>query len=232
MIPLKDDNPTTRFPWLTILLIATNIAVFAYELTLGPNELQALMNEWGFTASRAFGDAPDALWPATALTSMFLHAGWLHVLGNMLYLWIFGNNVEDRLGHFGFAVFYLAAGIIAIAAQSAINPASALPMVGASGAVAGMLGAYVVLYPRARVLTLIPIFIIFELAALPAVFIIGFWFVMQLAQGIGALASTQSAVAGVAFFAHIGGFVAGALAALPMAIADRRRPPRQGYITR
>jgi membrane associated rhomboid family serine protease len=228
VIPLRDENPTRSFPWLTIVLIAANVAVFVYELTLGPSELQAFWTRWAIVPSRFLADplAPAEL--ATIVTSMFLHAGWLHVLGNMLYLWIFGNNVEDRFGPIGFALFYLVCGIAAAAAQIAASPSSVLPNLGASGAVAGVLGAYLLLFPGAAVITIIPIFFFIEVARVPAYLVIGFWFVLQLGNGLASLGSGMAGMTGVAWFAHIGGFIAGLALAAPVAIASRRRPTRQG----
>jgi membrane associated rhomboid family serine protease len=140
---------------------------------------------------------------------MFLHGGWMHVIGNMLYLWIFGDNVEDRLGHVGYLFFYLASGAVAAIAQVIINPNSSVPMLGASGAIAGVMGAYFVLYPRSRVLTAIFLFIFIDLVEIPAIFFLGIWFVMQLLSGVGSLGVSNAAAGGTAFFAHIGGFVVG-----------------------
>ncbi|MDP2183470.1 MAG: rhomboid family intramembrane serine protease [Actinomycetota bacterium] len=206
-----------------MLIIALNAAAFVYEMSLPAKELQVLIDAWALTPAR-FLDGPwnRVTW-LPVLTSMFLHGGWIHLGGNMLYLWIFGNNIEDRLGTLRFVGFYLATGIIATLGQVAYAPASTVPLVGASGAISGVLGAYLVLYPRARVLTLIPVFFILELIAVPAVFVIGVWFLMQLAQGVGSI-SQQATAAGVAWWAHIGGFLAGAVLILPAAYADRKTP--------
>jgi membrane associated rhomboid family serine protease len=157
---------------------------------------------------------------------MFLHAGWLHVIGNMLYLWIFGNNVEDRFGPARFTLFYLVCGMAASAAQMLAAPATTLPNLGASGAVAGVLAAYALLYPGAAVLTIIPVFVFIEVARVPAYLVIGFWFVLQLGNGLATLGASATQSGGVAWFAHIGGFAAGLLLTLPAAIISRRRPPR------
>jgi len=227
MIPIHDDNPTHNFPWLTITLIAANLAIFGYEITRTPAELARLIETWAFVPARLSDPATALPAALTILTSAFLHAGWLHVGGNMLYLWIFGNNIEDRLGPIRFAVFYLACAAAAAVAQTFAAPDSTVAMVGASGAIAGILGAYLVLYPRARVVTLVPIFFYVELAALPSAFVIGFWFVLQIAQGLTALGGTMES--GVAWWAHIGGFAAGVLFVAPILVRDtgarmKRRP--------
>jgi membrane associated rhomboid family serine protease len=228
VIPLRDDNPTRRIPWLTIALIATNIAVFAYEATLAPAALEAFWMRWALVPARFLADPFSLAELATIVTSMFLHAGWVHVIGNMLYLWIFGNNIEDRFGSAGFAAFYLTCGIVATAAQILAAPETTLPNLGASGAVAGVLGAYLLLYPGATVVTIIPVFFFIEIARVPAYLVIGFWFLLQLGSGLASLGAGVAETGGVAYFAHIGGFVAGLALAVPAAIASRRRPPRQG----
>ena len=169
-----------------------------------------------------YGVVPAVLsWP-TIFTSMFLHAGWLHILGNMLYLWIFGDNVEDRLGHVRFLVFYLFCGAIAAIAQIVVNPGSTLPTIGASGAIAGVMGAYFVLYPHSRIVALLPLFIFWQIIEVPAIVFLGFWFLMQFFSGVGSIALTSGTpTGGVAFWAHVAGFVVGALAGLAF-----RRPER------
>lgn len=225
MIPIHDDNPTRRFPLLTILIIVINVAVFLFEVTRDPDELLAIVQTYGFIPARFFAEpgAPDV--SITLLTAMFLHGGWLHLGGNMLYLWIFGNNIEDRLGRLRFMLFYIGCGVVASLAQAAIDQASTVPLVGASGAIAGVLGAYLVLYPHARVVTIIPVFFIIQLATLPAVFVIGLWFLLQVAQGVGSLGM----LTGVAWWAHVGGFLAGALAISPVAFTGwvRRKSSRR-----
>jgi membrane associated rhomboid family serine protease len=219
MIPLHDDNPTRRFPWLTVLLIAANAAVFGLEATMDAPELTAFVTQWGFVPARYFAAPLDPAQLITILTAMFIHGGWLHVIGNMLYLWIFGNNIEDRLGAIRFLAFYLVCGAAATFAQAFAAPNATVPMIGASGAIAGVLGAYLLLFPGARVITLIPIFFYIEVAALPAAFVIGFWFVLQLAQGVASIGMVANG--GVAWWAHVGGFAAGVVLALPMVAADR-----------
>ena len=211
MIPLRDVIPSRTTPVLTVSLIAANVTVFLYELTLGRGVEE-------FT--RVFGLVPaDFSW-FTLFTSMFLHGGLFHVGGNMLYLWIFGDNVEDRMGHGRFLAFYVLCGTAAALTQVFTSPDSTVPMVGASGAIAGVMGAYFVLYPRSRIVTLIPLFFFFQIVEIPAIFFLGIWFVMQFLSGVGSIAA--SATGGVAFWAHIGGFVAGVGGVLLF-----RRPERQ-----
>ena len=208
MIPLRDDNPTQSVPVVTRTLIALNAAAFFYELSLG-GSLNVFVQWWGLVPLRfayAFAGAePLAPTLATAFTSMFLHGGWIHLLGNLWFLWIFGDNVEDRLGHWKFLLFYLAGGLAAAAAHLLLNLGSAVPTVGASGAIAAVLGAYAVLFPRARVVTLVPIFFFFQVIALPAMLVLGLWFVVQIFTGTLSIGASG----GVAWWAHIGGFVFG-----------------------
>ncbi|MHB9004581.1 MAG: rhomboid family intramembrane serine protease [Coriobacteriia bacterium] len=228
MIPLHDDNPTQRFPWLTVLVIAVNAIVFAMEASMETQELNSFLLKWAFIPQRFFESPLSVDQLKTLVVSMFLHGGWLHLIGNMLFLWIFGNNIEDRLGALRFGLFYLVCGATAALAQAFAAPEASIPMVGASGAIAGVLGAYLMLYPRARVVTVIPIFFYIEVAALPAAFVIGFWFLLQLAQGVGSLGALGTE-GGVAWWAHVGGFVAGIIAILPAVVADgraRRRATR------
>ncbi len=210
MIPLKDSNPTERFPLITVLLIAVNIAVFLFELSLGQARGESFVSAFSLVPARMFGipGAPAGLLPAgmTIFTSMFIHGGLLHVGGNMLYLWIFGNNVEDAMGRCRFIVFYLACGCVAAASHAAVSRASMVPMIGASGAISGVLGAYLLLYPQARVLTLFTLGFFVKLIEVPAVAVLGFWFVLQF---LNVLAGQRAAGGGVAWMAHVGGFIAG-----------------------
>ncbi|MHB1341736.1 MAG: rhomboid family intramembrane serine protease [Coriobacteriia bacterium] len=226
MIPIRDENPVRSVPWMTLLLMAVNIAVFLYESSLADADLLRFITEWGLVPSRFLASPTSPVQLATVFTSMFMHAGWLHLIGNMLYLWIFGNNVEDRLGPLGFLGFYVIAGTVASAAQIAAGGAIDIPTVGASGAVAGVLGAYVVLYPGASVLTIIPIFVFVEAARLPAFIVIGFWFLLQVGNGVASLGAQVAQTGGVAWFAHIGGFALGAIVALGIATWDRVSRPR------
>lgn len=214
MFPLKDDIPARLFPVVNIFLIGANVVCFLYQATLGP-AFEPFIVQYGFIPAR-FVEAHNlhALSLASffpVFSSMFLHGGLLHVAANMWMLWIFGDNVEDRMGHGRYLVFYLACGVGAVFAQFWASPASRVPMIGASGAIAGVLGAYFLLYPKARVLTLIPIFIFFYLVEIPAFFFIGFWFVIQFLQGAIQHAAGLGGQGGVAWWAHIGGFSAGVL---------------------
>jgi len=250
VIPLRDDQPTSTFPIITVLLIAANVLVYLGQIASGgainqsfalvPYEVthnidlagQVMRDSEGHVVA-AYGPAPHPLW-LTIFTSMFLHGGFLHIAGNMLYLWIFGNNIEDALGKVRFLVFYLVCGAIASAAQILTDVNSLIPNLGASGAIAGVLGAYFVLYPNARVLTIVPIFIAF-LANIRAYWVLLFWIALQLWQGANGLGMHQQG--GTAFFAHIGGFFAGMviiqlLGGKRLAVQQRReaqypRPP--GY---
>jgi membrane associated rhomboid family serine protease len=218
MIPIRDDNPTRTVSFVTVGLIAINALVFVHELRL-PNEehIQAFFASFALTPAHLV-HAPSAAAYATAFTSMFLHGGWMHIIGNMWYLWIFGNNIEDSVGHFKFIIFYVLCGIAAAAAQVVVSPESTTPMVGASGAISGVLGAYLLLFPRARVLTLVPIWIFLRFIYLPAWLLLFFWFAIQLLSGLAVLG--VNVTGGVAFWAHVGGFAAGILLILPF---KRRR---------
>ena len=215
MIPLRDVIPSRTTPFITITLIAVNAVVFAYQFLLGD-----LVEEFILV----YGLVPAAFSWAGVFTSMFLHGGLLHFGGNMLYLWIFGDNVEDRMGHGRFLVFYLLCGVAAALAQTASSPDSLIPMVGASGAIAGVMGAYFVLYPHSRIVTLLPFFIFFHIIEVPAIFFLGIWFVMQLLSGVGSIAATASGepAGGIAFWAHAAGFGAGFIGVWVF-----RRPERQ-----
>ena len=211
MIPLHDDNPTDIFPVLTVTFIAACVLVFLWQTSLGSQGYQAAVYALGVIPAvlldKVTLPAELAVVPAsvTVFTSMFLHGGFMHLAGNMLYLWIFGNNVEDAMGHGRFIVFYLLCGVAAVFGQVLQNPDSQIPMIGASGAISGVLGAYLILYPRARVLVLIPLGFFMHLVRLPALWVLGIWFAMQLISS----ALTSSEGGGVAWFAHIGGFLAG-----------------------
>jgi membrane associated rhomboid family serine protease len=227
MLPLTDHNPRRIVPVVTMLIIIVNVLLFLWELTLGA-DLQRVMFNIGFVPR--FFWMPGYIVPnlERMFISMFLHGGFLHIAGNMLYLWIFGDNIEDRLGHVRYAIFYLLCGVVAALAHAFANPSSPLPAIGASGAIAGVLGAYLVLFPRARVTTLIPIFAFVTVREIPAVIVLGLWFVLQLFSGIGSLGVRDADTAGgVAFFAHIGGFVAGML--LIVVLGGTRRPPAAVY---
>ena len=200
MIPLRDVIPSRTTPYITITIIALNALAWLFELSLPHETLSAFLT--------VYGVVPAYFAPATLITSMFLHGSWSHVLGNMWYLWIFGDNVEDRVGHGRFILFYLLCGIAAALGQVAVDPNSTLPTIGASGAIAGVMGAYFVLYPHSRVLTLIP-WIFLQIVELPAIVLLGFWFVMQLFSAGTIAMTTTSQAGGVAFAAHIVGFLTG-----------------------
>jgi membrane associated rhomboid family serine protease len=210
---LRDTIPSRRFPVVGVVLIAVNVLVFIYEFSLG-QEVRGLVTSFGVVPASVLGesyvtDVPFR--PHVFLTSLFLHGGWLHVGGNMLYLWIFGDNVEDRMGRFRFLVFYLLCGVAASLAHVLANPSSNVPTIGASGAIAGVLGAYFLLYPRARVLTLIPLGFFLQVVELPAFLFLGFWLLIQFFSGVASLGARGQMAGGVAWWAHIGGFVAGVL---------------------
>ncbi|TAL23758.1 MAG: rhomboid family intramembrane serine protease [Nitrospirae bacterium] len=212
MIPFKDDNPTSIFPFVTIGIIAINILVYIWEI-MSPAGAEFIVYKYGAIPLGLLSferTQPLQLHPAlTIFSSMFLHGGLLHVGGNMLYLWIFGNNIEDVLGHFRFLIFYLMAGIAAAYSHAIMASSSTVPMIGASGAVAGVLGAYLILFPRARVHTLIFLVFFVEVVKIPALIVIGFWAIIQLVNGL--LTQGIAAKGGVAWFAHIGGFLTGIL---------------------
>jgi membrane associated rhomboid family serine protease len=208
-IPLKDVNPSRSTPVATLALIFANIAIFFYQLTISPHALHLFVLSYSLVPARlpgllaGHGEAGAALLPL--LTSMFLHSGFLHLAGNMLFLWIFGDNVEDHFGHLGYLGFYLACGIGSGLLHVLFNWSSSLPALGASGAISGVMGAYLLLFPRERILTLIFVFLI----PIPAVFVLGYWFLLQFLGGLSALGSISTG--GVAWWAHVGGFLLGML---------------------
>ena len=223
MFPLKDDIPSRTFPFITVLLIALNVLAFLYQISLGVGSpaaaraAQELIQEFGLIPCRLTGACTDPVagLPSpyvTILSSMFLHGGLLHVGGNMLYLWIFGDNIEDTLGHFRFIVFYLLSGLAAALAQTGIAPSSEVPMIGASGAVAGVLGAYLLLSPHATILTLVMFGFFIKFFRVPALIVLGFWIVLQLLNAFLTYRAHPLALGesgGIAWFAHIGGFLGG-----------------------
>ena len=220
MFPVSDVIPSRTTPYVTITLIALNAIAFAIELLQSDAGLHRLVFTYGVVPA-------NFSWPAV-LTSMFLHSGWLHFFGNMLYLWMFGDNVEDRLGHARYLLFYLFCGAVAALGQTASHPSSTLPMIGASGAIAGVMGAYFVLYPQSRVLTAVFIVFFMDLIEIPAIYFLGIWFLMQLFSGVGSLGA-RAADGGVAFWAHVGGFAAGALLGAAWRAMETRR--RQSWET-
>lgn len=224
MIPLRDDNPRRGVPIVTLALIAANVAVFLYQVSLGPAAEKRLLYSMALIPAeltRGIDVGAPTLHPVwlTLFTSMFLHGSWMHLLGNMLYLWIFGDNIEALFGSAKYLLFYLACGVAAMLAHVAANPGSMVPALGASGAIAGVLGAYAVKFPGARVYTLLFIFPFIQTVALPALILLGFWFVYQVLLGAFSLVPGAGG-AGVAFFAHIGGFIAGMV--LASVFAPRR----------
>ncbi len=234
MIPIRDTIPSERFPAVTVGLICVNAIVFIVELNLSDRSLDQLLRLWGIVPLRFTHPRLEVNY-LTLLSSIFLHGGWMHVIGNMWSLWIFGDNVEDRMGRIGFLIFYILGGLAAGIVHVGTNPASPVPTVGASGAIAGVMGAYLLLFPHSRVVTLIPIFIFFQLIKVPAVIFLGIWFAIQLFSGTWSLAASGPNAGGVAWWAHIGGFVVGVLWALPLrlrnrtAISERRQRPYRYY---
>jgi len=211
MLPLRDHNPSERKPFVTWVLIAINIGVFlSYfpSISEAPSLLMAFYADWALVPAQVSqGDQTY-----TIFTSMFLHGGWMHLAGNMLFLWIFGDNLEDQMGHLGYLVFYLAAGVAAAFGQMIANPYSPVPMVGASGAIAGVMGGYLLMFPRARVDFLLILFVFFRVITVPAWLMLGLWFGMQLVNG----AAADTLTGGVAYWAHAGGFIAGVVLAVPV----------------
>lgn len=210
MIPIRDEMPTRSVPVVNYLLIAANVLVFLVMLFMPESALETLVTQ-GAMIPVHFADGVDLGDILTIFTSMFLHAGWAHIAGNMLYLWIFGDNVEDRLGHFQYLVFYLVGGVIASVTHILTNPTSELPTVGASGAIAAVLGAYLVLFPGSQIATFVPLGFFYRLTLVPAAVVLSLWFILQLFDSVLALGGAD--MGGVAFGAHIGGFIAGVVMA-------------------
>lgn len=232
MIPIHDDNPTTLRPFVTVGLIVLCVLVFLWQLGLPEADRERVIYALGLTPAVLFGHValpPELAWVSpemSLITSMFVHGGLLHLGGNMLYLWIFGNNVEDAMGHGRFVVFYLLCGVAAALAQAGLAPQSQVPMVGASGAIGGVLGAYLLLHPRAMILVVVPIFFYIQMIRVPAFLVLGLWFLLQF---LGTAEVTEGG--GIAYGAHIGGFLAG-MALIPffrrpgVPLLDRDRPAR------
>ena len=214
MIPLRDTIPSRSTPVVTILIIIANVFVFLYMLSLDPYTQNHFIRQYALVPARFNLSA--------LITSLFLHGGWMHIIGNMWFLWVYGDNVEDILGHGKYLVFYLLCGVIASATQYAISPDSQVPVLGASGAIAGVMGAYLIKFPHSRILTLIPIIVFWTTIEIPAVLILVYWFVLQFFSGIGSIGYSQAASqGGVAFFAHIGGFIAGMILVSTMGTKER-----------
>jgi membrane associated rhomboid family serine protease len=220
MIPLRDSQRSYSTPAVTISLIAANVLIFLFQFSLDP----FTANDFVF----AFGLVPERFAWLNVFTSMFLHGGWLHLIGNMMFLWVFGDNVEDILGRGKYLLFYLACGAAAALAQYAVNPDSRAPMVGASGAIAGVMGAYLLKFPHARIVT-VGWFLFFFSVELPAWLLLLYWFVLQFFSGVGSIAESQLSRGGTAWFAHIGGFVAGLLLVMLFRTHDRYRRRRELY---
>jgi membrane associated rhomboid family serine protease len=216
MIPLRSSERTYSFATVTLILIVINLLVFLYELTLSGWRLNYFIATYGIV--------PDRLHISSLLTSMFIHGGFLHILGNMWFLWVFGRGIEDILGHGKFLVFYLACGLAAGLIHILVNASSPVPTVGASGAIAGVMGAYLIKFPRARIVTLVPIIIFITTVDIPAAFLLLYWFAIQFFSGVGSVGYSQASSGDVAWFAHIGGFLAGM--GLIMLLPTRQRYPQ------
>ena len=216
MIPLRTSERTYSTPTVTFTLIAINLVVFLFEITMPEWQLNRII--------RLYGLVPEYFRPSMLFTSMFLHGGWLHVLGNMWFLWIFGKGIEDLLGHGKFLVFYLVCGIAAGFIHVLANYNSPVPTIGASGAIAGVMGAYLIKFPRASIVTLIFIFIFFTTVDIPAAFLLAYWFLIQFFSGVGSVGDSQISHGDVAWFAHVGGFLAGMV--LVKIIPAKQRFPR------
>lgn len=211
MIPFRDDVPAKRYPVVTVGIIVLNVLVFFYQLSLPRSGLEQFIFAYGVVPGQLGQGGMLPAFSVSMLTSIFLHGGWFHLFGNMWYLWIFGDNIEDRMGHFRFLMFYLICGLLAGATHVLANSGSEVPSIGASGAVAGILGAYLLSYPFARILTVIPLFLFWPIVELPAVIVLGSWFFIQILNGSATIAATSQTTGGVAWWAHVGGFVAGML---------------------
>ncbi len=231
MLPLRDRNPTKRVAFFTVILIIVNSLIFLYQLTIGKTLEREIILTYGFTPAGFFlpllkGNFSQEIF-IPLFTSLFLHGSLLHLGGNMLFLWIFGNNIEDALGHLPFLLFYFFCGVAANLAHGLANPSSTIPAVGASGAISGILAAYLIFFPGAQIVTLIPLFFFWEIVELPALVVIGFWFLLQVANSFLAVSSGNSG--GIAWFAHIGGFLAGLFIALMLRKKIRRRQYYRDY---
>ena len=236
MIPIRDDTPRYSTPYVTYFIIALNVVVFLFELSVGmqgQRALNSMIYQFGVVPrhfERAVASGAAFRVPAlflSILTSMFLHGGWLHVIGNMWFLWIFGDNIEDYLGHFRYLFFYLTSGVAAALTHVLLNAGSNIPTVGASGAIAGVMGAYFILYPKARVLTLVPLIVFFTFWWIPAWVMLGYWFVVQFLMGAATSIAESQSTGGVAVWAHVGGFIAGVV--MVKLLGERRRRSPYAY---
>src|SRR6266487_3214896 len=221
MIPLYDTVRSRRFPFINIILILANVLAFLYETQMGPSTLKGFIFTWGLIPSHFWSD-PASAW-ITIFTAMFLHGGWFHIISNMWFLFIFGDNVEERMGSFRYLIFYLLSGAAAGLLQAYVLPTSTEPMIGASGAIAGVLGAYLISFPRSRIASLVPILFIFTIIEVPAVIFLVFWFVSQLYSGLFAMQGANAS--GIAWWAHIGGFLFGVI----MVVFFARRPAYRNW---
>ena len=218
MVPLNDDNPIRITPYITYIFITVNVLVFIHEMSLNQSQLNSFFQLYAVVPEELTAsfngvsvNQPVPEW-LTLISSQFLHGGFMHVAGNMLFLWVFGNNIEDRLGHFKYIIFYITCGILAALAQWFFSMQSGVPSLGASGAIAGVMGAYIIRFPRARILTLVPLGFFITTIRIPAVFFLGFWFVQQAISGVASLGVTSDIeTGGIAYWAHAGGFVFGVL---------------------
>jgi len=213
MIPLRDTQPSYTFPFVTVAIIVLNVLAFLYEFSMDPYEFNFFIAHYGVI--------PTRLEWMDVLTSIFLHGGWLHLIGNMWFLWIYGDNVEDILGHSQFLIFYLLCGLAATMVHVVFNGDSRVPTIGASGAIAGVMGAYVVKFPHSKITTLVPVFVFITTMEIPAYLILLYWFVIQFFSGVGSMGHSHLSQGGVAWFAHVGGFLAGVLLILVMRTQDR-----------
>jgi len=227
MIPIHDLNPRRTAPVVTVLLIVVNVLAFLYELSLG-QRVEGFLMSAAFVPARIGEGLPAAM--GSALLSMFLHGGWAHLIGNMLFLWIFGDNVEDRLGHVRFLLFYLLAGYVATFTHAFFSPSSTVPAIGASGAISGVLGAYLFLHPRARIVTVIWFLFFIRFVEIPAIVYLPIWFLLQVFSGVSSLGAAEAAGGGVAWWAHIGGFVAGPLLLFLLGGGRRPREPERARL--
>jgi membrane associated rhomboid family serine protease len=225
MLPLYDTVRSRRFPLITLALIAANVLAFLYELQLSPSVLERFIFTWGLVPAQLTSDFPGA-W-MTIFTAMFLHGGWFHLLSNMWFLYLFGDNVEARMGAGRYLIFYLLSGVAAVLLQTYILPGSSVPMIGASGAIAGVLGAYLISFPRSRIASLVPILFIFTIVEIPAAIFLVFWFISQVYSGLFAMQGASES--GIAWWAHIGGFVFGVMM---VSFFARRTTYRSGYLER
>jgi membrane associated rhomboid family serine protease len=221
MFPLYDTVRSRRFPLINVVLILINVLAFLYQIQMDPSALKEFIFEWGLIPARLLAD-PSSAWK-TIFTSMFLHGGWFHIINNMWVLFIFGDNVEARMGGIRYLIFYLLSGVAAVLLQAYVLPSSDVPMIGASGAVAGVLGAYLILFPHSRIASLVPILFIFTIIEIPAVIFLLFWFVSQLYSGLFAIQGGGGS--GIAWWAHIGGFLFGII----MVFFFRRRTTYRSY---